>query len=168
MKIAACLLVLCLLPLAAAADMGVAFVDSAWDGKTVPEGEQCGKFGGSGRSPELRVSGIPSTADSLMIDFSDRSFVAMDNGGHGKIAFSIEAGVGEIVVPRVDGHTLDLPAGFTVVAAHQAPNWDKAGAYLPPCSGGRGNGYYLTVRAVHQTDGEQEVLAEVELEMGKY
>ena len=92
----------------------------------------------------------------------------MDEGGHGKIGYLIEAGIGEVDVPSVDGHTVDLQDGFLVVAEHKAPTWDKADAYLPPCSGGQGNEYYLTVRAVHRMGDERHEVASATLEMGSY
>ena len=142
--------------------------DPAWDGVKVPEGQQCQKFGGQGKSPALAVSGIPSGASHLQLEFSDRTYKPMDNGGHGKVAFAIESGTTSVTVPPVPGHTMDLPPGFSVVAAHQAPTWDKAGAYLPPCSGGRGNSYYVTVKAVHKTDTETHELGSAVVELGKY
>ena len=150
------------------ADLQLSFVDGAWAGDEIPDGQQCQKFEGKGRSPELEVSGIPEAADLLVVEFSDRSYAAMDKGGHGKIGFRIEPGSGTVTIPSVAGHTVDLPQGFVVVEEHQAPNWDKPGAYLPPCSGGRGNEYYLTVRAVHKMGDEREELASASLEMGKY
>ena len=171
MKSVLILVSLCLLVLPApltAADLEVSFVDPAWNGEEVPEGEQCQKFGGQGRSPELRVRNIPAQADLLTLDFDDQSYAAMDNGGHGRIGYQIEPGVLEVVIPRVDGHTMELPENFLVIEAHRAPTWDKAGAYLPPCSGGSGNAYHITVRAVHQMGGEQHVLAETGIAMGKY
>ena len=170
MKSVIVLVALCFLAAAAvpAADLEVSFVDPAWNGEAVPEGEQCQKFGGKGRSPELRVMHIPADADLLTLDFDDQTFAAMDNGGHGRIGYQIEPGVGEVVIPRVDGHTMELPEKFLVIEAHRAPTWDKAGAYLPPCSGGRGNSYHITVRAVHQMGEEQHVLAETGIAMGKY
>ena len=63
---------------------------------------------------------------------------------------------------------MELPSGFSVVEAHQAPTWDKAGAYLPPCSGGQGNSYYVTVKAVHKTGDQTHELATATVEMGKY
>jgi len=57
------------------------------------------------------------------------------------------------------------------VAAQADPAHDKAGAYMPPCCGGRGNSYYVTVKAVKIIsfeDKKHEVLAEVVKEMGRY
>jgi hypothetical protein len=150
------------------AELEVQFADERWGGETVPEGEQCQKFDGSGKSPSLAVSNIPDGANALVIEFSDRSYPPMDDGGHGKIGYEIEPGTGSVTVPSVPGHTTDLPPGFFVVAEHEAPTWDEPGAYLPPCSGGRGNSYYLTVKAIHRMDEELHELASASLEMGKY
>jgi hypothetical protein len=142
--------------------------DPAWDGVKVPEGQQCQKFGGQGKSPTLAVSGVPSGASHLVLEFSDRTYKPMDNGGHGKVAYAIESGATTVTVPPVPGHTMELPAGFTMVEAHQASTWDKLGAYLPPCSGGRGNSYYVTVKAVHKQGEETHELGSAVVELGKY
>ena len=147
-----------------------AFTDPRWDGITVPDGAQCQKFGGSEGSPALRVSAIPAAATALVIEYSDRSYGPMDKGGHGKLGYVIAPGTGETLVPSAPPHTMALPDGFWTVAEHGAPGWDKAGAYLPPCSGGKGNAYYLTVRAVVRNDDGSpgEELASTMLEMGRY
>lgn len=163
--IAAALIAVAAGPLAA---LEAKLADPAWDGVKVPEGQQCQKFGGQGKSPALAVSGIPSGASHLVLEFSDRSYKPMDNGGHGKVAFAIESGATTVTVPPVPGHTMELPAGFSVVEAQKAPTWDKAGAYLPPCSGGRGNSYYVTVKAVHKQGEETHDLGSAVVELGKY
>jgi hypothetical protein len=73
--------------------------------------------------------------------------------------------VKNIVIPAVQGHTFELPPSFFSVAMHRGPDWDKAGAYLPPCSGGNKHPYYITVKAVGR---DFKVLAEELVEMGKY
>lgn len=158
-----------LLPHAAvAADLQVTFTDPVWDGVTVPKGHQCHKFGGTHGSPALRVSGIPEGANALILEFSDRSYSPMDNGGHGKVGYEFDAGSTTVAVPSVPPHTFDLPAGFWTVAAHGAPKWDKPGAYLPPCSGGKGNEYYVTVKAVVRKGESVQALAQTALEMGRF
>ncbi|MGR8922010.1 MAG: hypothetical protein ACU85V_20530 [Gammaproteobacteria bacterium] len=155
-----------------ASALEVRFADAAWDGVTVPPGSQCGRFDGTGGSPALRVDGIPAGANALVIEFSDRSYAPMDKGGHGKLGYRLdESAGGSAEVPSAPPHTFELPPAFWTVAAHGAPGWDTAGAYLPPCSGGKGNAYYLTVKAA-RVGGEPpvvaEVLAETTLEMGRY
>jgi hypothetical protein len=156
------------LPAAPLPALEARIADPAWDGVKVPEGQQCQKFGGQGKSPQLAVSAIPSGASQLQIEWSDRSYAPMDKGGHGKVAYAIESGATEVTVPSVPGHTMDLPAGFSLIEAQKAPTWDKPGAYLPPCSGGRGNSYYVTVKAVHKMGDETHELGSVVVEMGKY
>ena len=149
-------------------ELTATFADPAWNGDKVPEGQQCQKFGGTGGSPALELAGVPGNANAIVLEFSDRSYQPMDNGGHGKLGFEIEPGEGKVSVPSAPAHTTVLPAGFFTVEEHQAPNWDKAGTYLPPCSGGRGNEYYVTIKAVHREGDEHHLLAETKLEMGKY
>ena len=149
-------------------NLDVTFVDPMWDGNIVPQGQQCQKFGGSAESPKLRVSSIPKAANALLVEFSDRTYIPMDNGGHGKFGFQIEKGIAETFIPSVPSHTKVLPPGFWTVQEHKAPNWDKPGAYLPPCSGGKGNEYYLTVKAIDTNGGKLHILGEALLEMGIY
>lgn len=137
---------------ASAAELQLSFSDAAWNGEGIPDGQMCNRFNKNDtknpESPELMVKGIPAEADAIILYFSDRSFARMDNGGHGQVGFKIGAGSTEVTVPRVPGHTEDLPENFWMVKAHGAPGWDTAGAYLPPCSGGRGNNYFIDVKAV--------------------
>lgn len=165
------ILALCSSTIVHAQDMNASFTDPAWTGEAVPEGQQCQRFGGENpRSPSLKITNVPEGADAIVLEFSDRTYEQMNNGGHGKVGYRISAGEGEVTVPSVPGHTMDLPEGFFVVQAHQAPNWDKAGAYLPPCSGGRGNEYGIDIKAVKLSDGLEvsEVLAETSIGMGSY
>jgi hypothetical protein len=155
-------------------DMGsleITLADPAWNGKTVPMGQQCRKFGGNGATPAMTVANIPAQANAVILEFSDQSHQPMDNGGHGKIGYRIAPGTARVTVPSVPGHTFDLPSEFFLVAAHRNPSWDKAGAYMPPCSGGRGNLYYLTVKAVFEAPGESDgskLLGQGKLTMGRY
>lgn len=149
--------------------LDVSLADPAWNGKLVPAGQQCGKFGGKGATPLLSIRQIPEGANAVVMEYSDRSYQPMDNGGHGKIGFRIQPDSTTVNIPSVAGHQFDLPDDFFLIEAHQAPTWDKEGAYLPPCSGGKGNDYYVTVKAVKEVDGDiQEVLGEVEVALGKY
>lgn len=143
--------------------------DPAWNGKAVPKGMQCQKFGGEGpRTPALMISEIPENTNILIFEYSDRSHQPMDNGGHGKFGFAINEQTGSTWVPQVSGHSFELPKGFFMIEAHRNPNWDKAGAYMPPCSGGRNNSYYVTVKAAQLKDDQLKIHAETVLELGKY
>ncbi|RUM94572.1 MAG: hypothetical protein DSZ28_02485 [Thiothrix sp.] len=149
--------------------LNVSLVDSAWDGQKVPAGQQCEKFGGAGSTPLLIVQQIPAGANAVVMEYSDRTYQAMDSGGHGKFGYRIPPSSSTVSIPSVTGHTFDLPKGFFLIEAQRAPTWDKEGAYLPPCSGGKGNEYYVTVKAVKEVDGGiREVLGETEVTLGKY
>ena len=146
--------------------------DSLWDGITVPKGQQCKKFGGKNPStPQLRIQHIPDQANAIVMEYSDRSWPPMDNGGHGKIGYTISLGTRDVTIPSVSGHSFKLPEGFFIIAPHQSPGWDEAGAYMPPCSGGAGNKYYVTIKAVVLSGSDPATfkeLAKIVLEMGKY
>ncbi len=147
----------------------VSLTDSAWDGKKVPSGQQCSKFDGKGSSPLLKIKNIPEGANAIVMEYSDRTYKPMDLGGHGKFGYRIKSGKSIVKVPSVKGHTFDLPKNFFLIEAQRAPSWDTAGAYLPPCSGGNGHDYYLTVKAVNEVDGGiRAVLSQTEIELGKY
>jgi ketosteroid isomerase-like protein len=151
--------------------LGLAFGDPAWDGKKIPQSQQCRRFGGKGATPPLVVSNIPAGANAIILAYSDRSYPPMDKGGHGIMGYKIAPGSKEVKIPPVPGHSYDLPKGFFVVSEHLAPSYDKAGAYMPPCSGGRGNEYYLDIKAVRLAkpgDKTGKVLATGHLELGKY
>lgn len=152
-----------------AGDLTLGFADAAWNGKRIPSTQICKKFGGNGATPALKVEGIPAEADALVLEFSDRTYSPMNNGGHGKIGFRIAPGAGTVVVPSVPGETFTLPEGFFMVSAHKG--WSDPGAYLPPCSGGKGNKYSVTVKAVklESQDGKNfKTLADENLTLGFY
>lgn len=156
-------------PLSAAA-LEATLADAEWNGQEVPEGQQCQRFGGQDpQSPRLHVEQIPAEADALVLEFSDRNVPPMDKGGHGTIAYRLN-GETALIVPSVPGHSDHLPERFFVVAPHKAPQWDLPGAYLPPCSGGRGNDYFIDIKAVTLNDAEevQEVIASTSVKMATY
>ena len=91
--------------------------------------------------------------------------------GHGKIGFLISEGTKEAVIPSIPGHSFNLPNDFFIIQEHQASSFDTAGAYMPPCSGGIGNSYYVTVKAVmliSEEDKTYTLLGQGILELGKY
>ncbi|MGI1679982.1 MAG: hypothetical protein K6L75_14670 [Cellvibrionaceae bacterium] len=151
-------------------DLTLSFTDSDWSSKGIPEGQQCNRFKGvDPQSPELVVKNIPANTTAIILEFSDRSLASMNNGGHGKVGYKIPVGATEVTIPRVPGHTETLPENFFVVANHKAPRWDTAGAYLPPCSGGRGNQYFIDVKAVILSGADaSNILAEASIQMATY
>jgi hypothetical protein len=149
--------------------LNVSLANPAWDGKKIPVGQQCDKFGGKGATPMLAIHPIPVGTNAIVMEYSDRSYQPMDHGGHGKFGYRIQSNISTVNIPSVSGHTFELPKGFFLIEAQRAPTWDKAGAYLPPCSGGKGNEYYVTVKAVREVNGGiREVLREAKVVLGKY
>jgi len=149
----------------------VVFADAKWDGKAIPYGQQCLRDGGKGSTPALIVKNIPIEANALVFEYSDATYSPMNNGGHGKIGYNITPGTTEATVPPVLGNTLTVPEGFFVVSPHSNPSWDKAGAYLPPCSGGRGNAYYVTIKAIvlpQDKTQKPNILGTSKLNLGNY
>lgn len=145
--------------------LDVTLADKQWNGSVIPEGQQCQKFGGNNPgTPELIVSDIPAGSDTITLDYSDRDSQRMNNGGHGRMKYSFTPGVTSVTVPSVPGHSYDLPDGFRIVEAHRGPGWDKEGAYMPPCSGGKDHAYYVTVKTLEN----HKVTSETVLELGKY
>ena len=141
------------------------FADEAWDGNKIPAGQQCQKFGGNNPStPTLIVSEIPAGSIAILLEYSDRDYKKMDKGGHGNMRFMLNSTASKVKIPAVPGHTFDMPAAFKMIEAHRSPGWDKAGAYMPPCSGGKGHAYYVTIKAIK----DDKVTATTILEMGKY
>lgn len=148
-----------------AAALEVKFADKTWDGIRIPEGQQCQKFGGNNPStPQLIVTGIPVGSNGIVLEYSDRDSKKMDKGGHGQMRFTISPQSTRVEIPSVPGHSFELPPTFTMIEAHRGAGWDKDGAYMPPCSGGKGHEYYLTVKSVK----DDTVTAKTVIEMGRY
>ncbi|MGE4291574.1 MAG: hypothetical protein AB7E32_05120 [Desulfovibrio sp.] len=167
----ALIIVLLSLP-AMAGDLQISLADPAWNGATIPQGQWCKSYGGQGSTPALSVAGIPPEADALVFKYGDRTFMKMSGGGHGVVGYHIAPGTTEITVPPMPGQTFDLPEGFYSIRAHKGTQWGHAaGAYLPPCSGGRGNTYDVRVLAVKITepDGKDwDELDSATLKLGRY
>jgi hypothetical protein len=143
----------------------VSFADPAWDGKTVPVGQQCSLFGGMGATPALQIAGVPDGTTKVTLAFNDETYTAMGNGGHGIIGFDVAPTAGSVTLPSVPGESDQLPTGVSVVTKNRGTgDYDKPG-YLPPCSGGQGNLYSATVTAL---DASGATLAESKIELGHY
>ena len=122
-------------------------VNPEWNGKKIPVGQQCNKFGGDNpMSPQIKITGLPLETQAVLLRFNDESFQKMKQGGHGVIGMRVEPGTTELLFPAIPGHSFKLPDNVFMVRAHKAPTWDKAGAYLPPCSGGKGHRYSVTIQ----------------------
>ena len=152
-------------------DLKISFADNTWNGKTIPDGQQCPSFGGNGSTPGLTVENIPPQANALILEFSNMSHLPLDKGGQGRIGYRFNPGTQKITLPPVPGNTFDLPKPFFVIAAHRKPFQSKPGAYLPPCSGGKGNYYYLVVKAILLPESLEipaELLGRGKIPLGRY
>lgn len=149
----------------------ISFSDQKWDGKTVPKEFRCGRYGGSGASPALRVNRIPAGTNALIVLFKDLDYPPLSyDGGHGGIRIPV-SGQSSIDIPSVPGETAVLPEGVFMEQMHGEPNYFKAGAYLAPCSGGRGHRYVGVVQAVFDASSKQEeskLLGQGSIELGRY
>ena len=152
---------------AAAPTLNVSFVDAkTWTGDALPTGQQCQRFMGKGAVPALRVAGVPAGTTGIVLSLNDESSERMNNGGHGVIRYAVTPANGSVTLPTVPGETDDLPAGVTPVKKHIASAFSgTGGAILPPCSGGRGNTYSVTLTA---TNDAGVSLATGRLVLGKY
>ena len=147
----------------------IEFADSSWNGTVVAANQQCQKFGGiQPGTPVLHITVIPRGADAIVMEYSDRDSEKMNNGGHGVLGYKLDAEVSEVIIPSLAGHTFEVAEPFYSIAPHRSPKWDIAGAYMPPCSGGKGHEYYVSVKAVKKNNSETTVLASTVFELGKY
>lgn len=143
--------------------------DKDWNGERIPDGQQCLREGGINPStPSILVANIPAGTVALILEFSDRDFYPMNNGGHGKVGFVIEEGASEVLIPSILGNTFDLSEDFFIVQEHLT-SIGEPGAYMPPCSGGGNHEYYVTVKAVDKIESENfGLLGYGILELGIY
>lgn len=155
------------------AKLDVKFADSKWDGRTVPIDEVCGSYNSKGaNSPKLLITNLPSTTNKVILTFSDDTFTKMSNGGHGIVSYKVDEGTKSIEIPSFPSETFNLPSNFKSIQSHGGTQWGKtAGAYLAPCSGGRGNSYSMMIEAIHDfnlEDKKPSLLGESRLKMGSY
>jgi len=148
----------------AMADMAVV-LQGEWDGKKVPSGQQCQRYGGNGKTPPMKVSGIPDGAVWIIAYFNDKSYKPLSrNGGHGTIAFPVTGTT--TTLPAVPGMTANLPGGARVIKAARSTGAYASPGYLPPCSGGRNNRYTVDLKAV---DAKGNVLDQIlNVNIGRY
>lgn len=147
---------------AAAADMKVE-LQSPWDGKRVPKGQQCALYGGTPSTPPMLVTGAPSGAKMIVVQFNDRSYAPLSkNGGHGTIGWPVKGG--KATLHPVPEGASKLSGGAVVVANNRGTLGNGKG-YIAPCSGGRNNNYEAVVQAV---DAGGKVLEKVRVKIGRY
>ncbi|MGP4030369.1 YbhB/YbcL family Raf kinase inhibitor-like protein [Actinomadura sp. 3N407] len=109
-----------------------AFVDA----EALPARYACPAYGGLGRTPPLRWSGVlpgSTVAFAIVVDSPDASAGAYVSW----------------VIVNIDGHTRELVEGARPVAAVEALNTSDTTAYVAPCpSEGERNRYRFTVYAL--------------------
>ena len=151
-----------------AANMTANFADpNTWNGEIVPLDAVCSDYNmEAGSTPEIVLRNIPKGAQDIILTYTDETFKGMRNGGHGIIAYTLEEDTYKVIVPTVQGETFDLPENFTSVVQHRGTKYGKKqGAYLAPCSGGKGNKYSVLIQAVDKKSNE---LDRVTLTLGYY
>lgn len=153
------------------AKLNVKFIDSKWDGDRVPKDEVCSRYNSkSAMSPKLLISDLPSQTNKVILSFSDETYTQMSNGGHGIVSYKVIEGTKSIEVPSFKSETFTLPINFKSIRAHGSSK-NTNGAYLAPCSGGRGNNYSVTVEAIHDFNSDNKkplLLGTSYLKMGRY
>jgi hypothetical protein len=151
---------------AAPAKLTAAFADAKWTGDKVPAGQWCQKFKGAGATPALKLTGVPADTVAVVMAFNDETYQPMNNGGHGAVRFAVKPTAGTVSLPSVPGETDKLPAGVTTESAHKGSAYSgTGGAYLPPCSGGQGNTYSASLKALNAAGA---TVGEGKITLGKY
>lgn len=112
----------------------------------------------------MRVDNIPAGTTAIRVEFNDLSYQPLSyDGGHGVIEYAHGSGT-SATLKSVPAYTANLSKGVRVVSAARSGDEYASDGYLPPCSGGRGNTYSATIKAM---DGD-DVLAETTLALGRY
>ena len=148
-----------------AAGLSAKFTDNIWNQKEVPKSEVCSNYNTKpGSTPSITLDNIPANATAIVLAFSDETFKGMSDGGHGIISYKLDKNTAHVVIPSIQGETFDLPARFSIVTKHRGGKYGKTeGAYLAPCSGGKGNTYSVLIKAV---DHEGKTLSSTTLKLG--
>jgi len=148
---------------AAMADMSVSLL-APWDGKSIPDGQQCTLHGGNGATPPMKVSGLPSGTVAILVEYDDASYEPLSkDGGHGSLIYPAKGDSADL--PSVPALSDQLPHGVTVHKPARGTGKYASKGYLPPCSGGNGNTYTATLKAIGD-DGK--MIEETTVTMGKY
>jgi len=142
----------------------VGTLGAPWDGVNVPKGQHCQLLQGEGSTPPMTLTGLPAGTVAVHLEFNDLTYTPLStDGGHGIIGIRVTGPDADL--PSVPAMTDVLPEPAFVVKKARAPSPYNSDGYLPPCSGGRGNEYSVTVKAVDAADA---VLEQVTLPMGRY
>ena len=82
-----------------------------WKGKDkdIPTEGTCNTDKGFAETPSLIISNIPVGSNAIIMEYNDKSFPLMDNGGHGKIGYALPDGTKEITIPSIPSNISKLP-----------------------------------------------------------
>ena len=80
----------------------------------------------------MAISNIPAGAESLVFVYNDVSNKRIQNSRHGIVEFAIPEGATSVEIPRVFGHTYEMPVGIEMVAEYRSRKDEVGGAYNPP------------------------------------
>ena len=135
-----------------AANLSATFADDIWKKSAVPKSEVCSNFNTkAGSTPSINLVNIPANTDKIMLTFSDETFWGMRDGGHGVVSYKVHANSTSLTIPAMQGETFTLPTGFTSEVKHRGEKFKKTpGAYLAPCSGGKGNTYSVVIKSMNK------------------
>ena len=154
------------------AELKITFVDSKWDGETVPKDEICKRWGANGSSPEIKVDNIPSGTNAIIVEFNDRSYQPLSTGGgHGAIWVTVENST-SVIVPSVMTETNELPTGVNIEHKHRGRGHGSGiggGVYLAPCSSQLRNLYSADIKAVNKSESNSiKLLGTGMISLGRY
>lgn len=148
---------------AIAAELKIVHSDPEWQDGTgeVPDKGKCRRHGGEGWSPSLKISGIPSTAKSMKLMFTDDDWGS--EGGHGKFSVAL-TGQTTIEIPPIGGKADHLPPNVTGGNGHHCSSCFEKD-YLGPCSGWKGHTYRVNIYA---ENAEGETVAKGTILLGSF
>jgi len=128
----------------------IAFMDSKWDGKSIPDGQICTAQGGENpHTPKLKITNLPSGTNYLLMIITDED--AGENGAHGIFRLEVPSGATEVIFPPIHETAKAMPPGVTL---EKREGWvmSRGGHYLPPCSNRRNHNYYSDITAFGEGD----------------
>lgn len=129
------------------------------DGIKIPTNEICRRYVGNGSTPPLKITKISKGTDKIQTEYNAVDYAKLANGGHGIFQFE-HNGSQQASLKSIQGETNEMPKGVTMISSNR---WSGYG-YLPPCSGGAGSRYSVTIKAMKGTD----VLDQSTVVIGKY
>jgi len=147
--------------------LGLSLADSAWNGTTLPRGQQCKKNGGNGATPAMTVTNVPQDTVQFHVAYSDVSWKGGHNGFHGIIGHS-HTGASQASLISVPGDIVkNFPAGTSLIKDNQGfKGWAIHKGYMPPCSvAGKTHKYEAEVSAI---DINGDVLAKSTIQIALY